>query len=783
MTEVTIKVSDIACAACVARLGKSINTVEGVSDTAINLATGRATIQYDEDKIELSELTRCIKRTGYGVPVESFELICKSFDEECVEKAVSGISSIYGVKDVVPNWEEKRLTVEAWPIGVKVQAVKTQASSAGLQVEVETIRGGDKEMQDRHRLQLLRRLVIAAFLSFPLLLDLQPEIQFVIAAIVQFGPGMQFYRGAWRAVRNKSLTMDFLVALSTTVIFCYSIYNTFAVSENIKVYFLAQCVLMSIILFGKYIENLAQGHTSDAIRKLMKIQPRTACVMRSGDEKIIPVDEITEADIVVIRPGDSIPVDGIILEGECSADESMLTGESLPVDKKAGDNVYGATFCKSGSIRISATAIGRDSVLQQIIDIVERAQSTKAPIQRLADKIASWFVPAVIAIAAGVFCIWYWPVTGGDLEKAIMTACGVLVIACPCALGLATPTAIMVGSGRAAELGILFRGGVQLENAYKTKTVVFDKTGTLTSGISEVTDIIPVKGSAEELFITAASIEYLSEHPIAKAVTKAAAYKYHDALPPPVKQFRSVTGSGVSGIVSGKSVLCGNRRMLAEEGIDLSSLAGIADIRKDAKTEICVAVGGELVGIMGVADKLKPAAVGAVRQLEAMGLDVWMITGDNRNTAEAIARQAGINNVLSEVLPGEKAEKIKELQAGNRRVAMVGDGINDAPALAVSDTSIAMGNGSDIAIESADIMLPGGNIAAVPTTFMMSASTMKTIRNNLLWALFYNLVCIPIAAFGIINPSIAAAAMSFSSIAVLLNSLRLQKASRGDAAE
>lgn len=775
MTEVTIKISDIECAACVARLNKAIGSVRGVSEVAINYATSRATVTYDEELTSLPEIAGRIKRAGYGVPIESADLYCEAMSTETAEAAKDKLLAVFGVKNVITDVENGILTVETWPIGVDSRRLLQAARETGVWAELKEVRGGDEDQEMAWRLKMLRRIEISALLTMPLVWDLHPYVQLVLATIIQLVPGMYFYKGAVRALRNKTFSMDFLVALSTTIIYAYSVFITFTVTEDIKLYYLSGGVLMSLLLFGKYIENIARGETSGAIRKLMRLQPKTALVERDGEEKELDIDEITEHDVIIIRPGERIPVDGVVLEGECAVDESMLTGESLPVDKKPGDDVCGGTLNRAGSVRISATRLGKDSVLQQIIDIVQRTQTSKAPIQRLADRIASWFVPSVVVIAIAVFCIWYWPVTGGDLGKSIMTTCGVLIIACPCALGLATPTGIMVGSGRAAELGVLFRGGTQLENAYKATAVVFDKTGTLTYGTPEVTDVFAVSGDAQDMFIVAASVERLSEHPIAGAVTRAAAYRYPNALPPQVQGFRSVIGQGVSGTVAGHDVLCGNRRMLSEAGIDIDRLKDYPDLRESAKTEVCISCDGVLMGVMGVADLLKPGAVKAVSELREMGLEVWMLTGDNRHTAEAIARQAGIDRVMFEVLPDRKAEEIEKLQQGGKVVAMVGDGINDAPALVTSDVALAMGNGTDVAIESADIMLLGGNIQSVPLALKISRATMRTIKANLQWALFYNLICIPTAACGVINPTIASAAMSFSSIAVLLNSLHLKK--------
>ena len=773
MTEISIKISDIECAACIARLDKAIGSLPGVSSASINYATGRGAVEYDETVTSLEKIAASIRRAGYGVPAETVLLACAALDGESAKKAKEALSAVFGVKDVKAE-ESGEITVSLWPVGVDSGKLLSALRNAGVWAELKERTGGDEDWELLHRLQLLKKLVYCALLTMPLVWDLHPYVQLVLATLIQLIPGMYFYKGAVRALRNKTFTMDFLVALSTTIIYAYSVYITFTVTEDIKLYFLSGGVLMSLLLFGKYIENIARGETGGAIRKLMRLQPKTALVERGGEEKEIEVGEIEEHDVIILRPGERVPVDGVVLEGRCAVDESMLTGESLPVEKSAGDTVCGGTLNRDGSVKLAATRLGKDSVLQQIIDIVQRTQTSKAPIARLADKIAAWFVPSVVLIAIGVFCVWYYALDA-ELESAIMTTCGVLIIACPCALGLATPTGIMVGSGRAAELGVLFRGGAQLENAYKANAVVFDKTGTLTYGTPEVTDVLSVCGDAQDMFILAASVERLSEHPVAGAVTRAAAYRYPGALPPQVEDFKSVIGRGVSGLVAGSRMLCGSRAMLEEAGADLSPLEKLPDLRDGAKTEVCIARDGVLLGVMGVADRIKPEAEKTVSQLKLMGIEVWMLTGDNRRTAEAIARQAGIENVMYEVLPDKKAEQVQALQGRGKTVAMVGDGINDAPALAAADVAIAMGNGTDVAIESADIMLLGGNILSVPLALRLSKATMRTIKTNLRWALFYNLVCIPTAACGIINPTIASAAMSFSSIAVLLNSLHLKK--------
>jgi Cu+-exporting ATPase len=774
MTETTIKISDIDCAACVARLDSALNSMPGISSASINYAAGNALISYDEAEVGLADIARRIRRAGYVVPVEEAELTCGGADDGTIAKARSALETVYGVKETACAPGGK-IIVSLWPVGTDSAALLRACRDAGVWAEAGELRGGDEDRENMVRLKLLRTLIVSTVLTMPLVWDLPPMIQLALATLVQFGPGMYFYRGAWRALRGGGLSMDFLVSLSTTVIYAYSVYVAFTATEDIRLYFMSECVLLDLIMFGKYLENMAKSQTSGAIRRLMRLQPKTALVERGGEEMELDVDEITEHDVVILRPGERVPVDGLVLEGACAVDESMLTGESMPVDKLPGDTVTGGSLNRSGSARISARRLGKDSTLQRIIEVVRRAQSSKAPIQRLADKIASWFVPAVTAAALGVFAVWYY-LLGGGFEKAMIAACDVLVIACPCALGLATPTGVMVGSGRAAELGVLFRGGTELENAYKADTVLFDKTGTLTLGEPEVTDVYTVNSDPESMFVAAAAVEHLSEHPIAGAVTRYAAYRWPASLPPAVEAFRSEAGRGVSGVIAGETVLCGSRDMLENAGVDLSALIEIPDVRSGAKTEVCVAKGGVLLGVMGVADTLRSGAVRCVKELEAMGVDVWMLTGDNALTAAAIGEKAGIKNILSGILPEGKAEAVEKLKESGKKVAMVGDGINDAPALASADVSLAMGSGTDAAMDSAGIMLMGSDIAAVPLALRLSRDTMGAIKNNLVWALCYNAVCIPIAACGVVNPSIAAAVMTISSMRVLMHSLKLKKA-------
>lgn len=707
MKEISLKISDIDCAACVERLNRAISAVNGVRDAAVNYASGRALISYDEGAASIASIAAAVKKAGFGVPADSVELKCPALDAETMSRAIAALRALGEVQSAEQNAETGGILVRVWPVNPDSRRLLAALREVGVWAELGEMTSGEEESEVRKRLLLLRLIAAATLLSVPLVWEMHYLVQFVIATVIQFWPGMYFYRGAWRGLRNGTMNMDVLVALSTTIIYLYSSYVGFTVPVGKMLYFLSDGVLIALLLFGRYLEQLAMGESSQAIRRLMRLRPKTALVQRGGEEKELSIEEIEEHDVVIIRPGERIPVDGVIIEGRCAVDESLLTGESLPVDKSEGDELLGGTLNRSGSVKLAATRLGKDSVLQQIIELVQRTQSSKAPVQRLADKIAAVFVPGMIALAAGVFCLWFFALAPGDWDRAINCLCSMLVIACPCALGLATPTAIMVGTGRAAELGVLFRNGAAIENCWRTGAVVFDKTGTLTWGQPEVTELLPCGvTSPQELAVCAAAVERLSEHPVAQAVCR----------------------------------------------------------------------GGKLLGVIGVADRLRPDAAETVRRLKKLGVELWLITGDNERTAQAVAAECGIEHVLSGVLPENKAEKVRELQSRGLKLAMVGDGINDAPALAAADTAIAMGGGTDVAIESSDITLLGVRLSAVPDALAVSRATMGAIRLNLAWALLYNVLSVGAAAFGVVNPSMAAAAMSLSSIAVLMNSLRLKKA-------
>ena len=608
---------------------------------------------------------------------------------------------------------------------------------------------------------------------------------FAFATPVQFVAGWRFYRGMWDAIRNRSANMDVLIAIGTSAAWGYSAVVTFLPYLGFQgvdpaTYYDTAAVIIGLILLGKYFEEIAKGRASDAIRKLMDLAPRTAHVIRDGKEEEIPVEQVQVDELFLVRPGERVPVDGTIVEGFSAVDESMITGESIPVDKKIGDTTIGATINKTGLLKVKATRVGADTTLNQIIKLVEDAQVARAPIQKLADRVAAYFVPSVVAIATFTFFLWYIPL-GRSFAEALVFFIAVLIIACPCALGIATPAAILVGTGKGAENGLLIKGGEYLEKAHKLTTVVFDKTGTLTKGKPSVTDVVPLGSfSLEEVLRLSASAEKGSEHPLGEAMVRAASEKGLPTEDP--KDFEAIPGHGIRAKVGDHAILLGNRKLMAQAGISATSAEeSVQRLESDGKTTMLLAVDGKLAGIVAVADTLKEHSVDAVRALKGMGIEVVMLTGDNRRTAEAIARQVNVDSVIAEVLPGQKADKIKELQSGGKIVAMVGDGINDAPALAQSDVGIALGSGTDVAMEAGGIVLIKDDLRDVVASIQLSRKTVQKIRQNLFWAFFYNTALIPLAAgvlagIGIVlNPIIAGAAMGFSSVSVVMNSMTLRR--------
>lgn len=764
MTDISLKILDMECAACVRRLGKVISAQKGVENAEINFAASTAAVSYDDGVTDIAMIAAAVRKAGFRVPVEEQELIPEG---EVPEGVTDALRSVLGVKSA--SFADGKITVQLWPVDVQARELVRACAHCGCTVTAGEHRGGDEDQELDKRMGLLQKLIGSAAATSLLMLELHPKAQFAVATALQFGPGRYFYKGALRDLRNRSFGMDTLISLSSTLVYLYSSHVAFTRKRNFTLYFGSDGVLLSLILFGKYIEQMAAGEANGAIRKLLHLQPKTAAVLVDGAVTEKPVDSIVHGDIVLCRAGERIAVDGTITQGDCAVDESMLTGESLPVDKHAGDKVIGGSLCRAGAAKVTAEGLGKDSVLQQIVAAVRRAQCEKAPVQKFADSVAGWFVPAVVAAAAATFALWFKKLRPHDLEKALLTCCDVLSVACPCALGLATPTALMVASGAAAENGVLYSSGRFIENARKADTVVFDKTGTITKGCPEVTEILTLGGMDEKTLLRiAASAEAMSDHPVAKAVVARAKDTFVDFVPDAAADFEAVAGKGIKCSVNGKALICGSRRFLKENGIDAQALPD------GTGTEICTACDGALVGLIRVADVIRPEAREVVEKLKASGRQVWLVTGDNEQTARDIAAQAGIENVKANVLPTEKADMIARLKAEGRTICMVGDGVNDTPALAGADCSVAMGSGSDIAIESAGILLPSGDLKKLPEVFDISERTMRVVNQNLRWALVYNALSIPIAAAGVLHPSICATSMSLSSIGVLFNSLKLR---------
>ena len=731
----------------------------------------------------------------------------------CAKRVEKAISELEGVADVNVNFAAEKAFVTYNPQKVRPSAMKEAVLKAGYQ-PLEN-KGAGAEDEDRKRREkeintMKKKFIAAAIFAFPLLyIAMVPMIKFVslpgakmldglmmnyplFYALLEFFltvpvicVGYRFYAVGFKSLFQKSPNMDSLIAVGTTAAVAFSLYNTFQIAKgNVQavhsLYFESAGVIITLILLGKLLEAVSKGKTGEAIKKLMGLAPKTAFVIQNGAETEIPVEEVEIGDIIIVKPGSKIPVDGVVIEGHTAIDESMLTGESMPVDKKAGDKVYAASLNTTGTVKFRAEKVGSDTALAQIIKLVEQAQGSKAPIAKLADIVAGYFVPAVIAIAVASGIAWF--IGTGDFKFALTIFISVLVIACPCALGLATPTAIMVGTGKGAENGILIKSGEALETAHKINAIILDKTGTITEGKPSVTDLICASNfTQEKLLQLVASAEKNSEHPLGQAIVRGAQEKSLALLE--AENFNSITGQGIEAQIAGLSVFVGNRKMMEEKNISVKELEKDADkLAEEGKTPVFVATDGQPAGIVAVADVVKKSSRAAIESLHKMGIEVAMITGDNKKTAEAIARQVGIDRVLAEVLPQDKAFEVKKLQQEGRKVAMVGDGINDAPALAQSDIGIAIGSGTDVAMESADIVLMHSDLTDVPTAILLSKKTIRNIKQNLFWAFGYNTIGIPVAAgvlylFGgpLLNPMLAAAAMSLSSVSVLTNALRLKR--------
>jgi Cu+-exporting ATPase len=710
----------------------------------------------------------------------------------CANRIEKGLNKLPGVSKATVNFALETARVEYFPDALTTEDIIQKVEKLGYRA---TPKQEAKDKQSEHNKQTTM-FVVSLLLSLPLFWAMvghfsftsfiwvpeiitNPWFQFVLATPIQFIIGRHFYIGAYKALRNKSANMDVLVALGTSSAYFYSLYLTLINSgqqshHQVELYYETSAVLITLILLGKLLETRAKGRSSEAIKKLLKLQAKTALVIRDGKEIPLPIEKVSTGDLIIVKPGEKIPVDGEIMEGSSSVDESMLTGESIPVEKHIGEQVIGATINKHGRLVIKATKIGKDTVLAQIIKVVEEAQSSKAPIQRIADKISGIFVPLVVGIAIITFLIWYLFIDAGSFAGALEKAIAVLVIACPCALGLATPTSIMAGSGRAAEWGILFKGGEHLETTQQIDTIVLDKTGTITYGKPVLTDVIVAEGVDETTFLSlVGATEKNSEHPLATAIV--AGIHEKGITLPVAKQFETVPGYGVQATVEKKTIAVGTRKWMKKQEVDIPAFeTTIVELERSGKTVMFVSIDGQYAGIIAVADTIKPTSQTAIHRLKNLGLNVIMITGDNQRTAETIGREVGVDHVLAEVLPEEKATEVKKLQATGQSVAMVGDGINDAPALATANIGMAIGTGTDIAIETADVTLMRGDLNSIADAIYISQKTMRNIKQNLFWALAYNVIGIPIAAVGFLAPWLAGAAMALSSVSVVLNALRLQ---------
>lgn len=801
-----LKIEGMTCAACVKAVERTCKKITGVESAEVNLATEKLNITFDESKVTIEDIQKAVDKAGYKALLDTSNVVLKIEGmtcAACVRSVERVVKKLDGIVEANVNLATEKLNVSFESSKVNIQDIKQAVLKAGYKASEEESIDKDKLKKEADIKALWKRFIISALFTVPLLVismghmlgyhlpdildPMTSPMNFAIVQLILVIPvmyeGKKFFKVGFKSLYMKNPNMDSLISIGTWAAFLYGLFAVYQiiignVDYAYKLYFESAATILTLITLGKYLESVTKGKTSEAIKKLMGLAPKTATIIKEGKEIVIPIDDVMVGDILVVKPGEKLPVDGEVIEGMTSIDESMLTGESIPVEKTPGHKVIGASINKTGYIKYKATKVGKDTALAQIIRLVEEAQGSKAPIAKLADIISGYFVPIVISLAIISALVWFF--VGETPVFALTIFISVLVIACPCALGLATPTAIMVGTGKGAEYGVLIKSGEALETSHKINTIVFDKTGTITEGKPKVTDIVTNLEDENEILQIAASIEKASEHPLGEAIVRYAEEKQIQFLA--VESFNAIAGKGIEGIVKNKNILLGNRKLMAERNIDISSLEDKSvTLALEGKTPMFISIEGKLAGIIAVADTVKESSKRAIEKLHSMGIKVAMLTGDNKRTAEAIGKQVGIDVIISEVLPQDKANEVKKLQEQGYKVAMVGDGINDAPALAMADVGIAIGSGTDVAMESADIVLMRSDLMDVPTAIQLSKNTIRNIKQNLFWAFGYNTLGIPVAmgiwyALGghLLNPMIAALAMSFSSVSVLLNALRLK---------